>query len=290
MKTCAIVLTFCTLVLSATCARADQFTVLGTASTYGVLGASTITSSGPTVVSGNLGLYNGTSVTGFLPGTVINGSMHITDRQAQTALADAQGAFNFLSGFAPTQTLTGQDLGGLTLGSGVYYFSTSAALNGSLTLDFQNANDANIIFLIGTTFTTSANSSMSVVHQGRNDNVYYVVGTSASLGANSVFAGDILADGSIGLGTGVRSECGSLAALLGAVTMLSNEINNCSSTGSNVTPYSVAIPPDPTPVPEPDTFAMLATGLLAGTGIFRRRLSSFCSNRIATAREFAWRK
>jgi hypothetical protein len=150
------------------------------------------------------------SVTGFLPGVVTNGTMHIGDSQAQIALADAQNAFSALSGLATTQILTGQDLGGLTLGSGVYFFSSSAALNGALTLDFQETSNANIVFIVGSSFTTSIGSSISVVNQGMNDNVYYVVGSSATLGANSTFAGDILAGTSVDLGSGAGSSCGSI--------------------------------------------------------------------------------
>ena len=117
---------------------------------------------------------------------------------------------------------------------------------------------------------------MTVVNQGVNDNVFYAVGTAATLGTNSVFAGDILAGTSISLGTGASSGCGSVMALTGAVTMLSNTITNCSSTGSDVTSYTAAgdLPvttPVIAPAPEPGTLVLLATGLLAGARLMRRR-------------------
>lgn len=248
-------------------ARADGISILGTAGSYGVLGASTITNSGPTIISGDLGLYGGTSVTGFPSGTVTNGAMHVNDGPARAAMADASAGYMYLSALAPTQNLTGHDLGGQTLGSGVYSFDTSAALNGALTLDFQNVSNADIIFIVGTSFITSANSAMIVARQGLNNNIYFVVGSSAALGADSSFAGAILAGTSISLGTGAGSTCGSVAALDGAVTLLSNNITNCSSTGSNVTPFTADV--SPSPVPEPGTLALLATGLIVGAATLR---------------------
>jgi hypothetical protein len=260
LKSHAAVLTFFAFALSTMHVRADQLTVLGTANTYGLLAASTITSTGATVVSGDLGLY-GTSVTGFLPGVVTKGAMHIGDSQAQIALADAENAFSYLSGLATTQTLTGQELAGMTLGPGVYFFSSSAALNGALTLDFQGMGNRNIVFLVGSSFTTSDGSSISVVNQGLDDNVFYVVGSSATLGTNSIFAGDIIAGGGVDLGIGAGSSCGSVIALTGAVTMLSNNIKNCSSTGSNVTPYLAESSTNLSFVPELGTFPLFATGV-----------------------------
>src|SRR5579871_5102790 len=94
---------------------------LGAADPFAILGASTVTNTGNTVLFGNLGLYPGTSITGFSPGTV-NGTMDDADAVAMQAQADALAAYTYAAGQAPTGTLTGQDLGGLTLTPGVYFF------------------------------------------------------------------------------------------------------------------------------------------------------------------------
>ncbi|MDP9039035.1 MAG: ice-binding family protein [Acidobacteriota bacterium] len=254
------------LLLSAFSARADQFTVLGSSAFFGVLGASTVTNTGPTVVSGDLGLYPGTSIVGFPPGTV-TGTVHTTDAVAQTAQADALTAYDFLSALAPTQVLTGQDLGGQTLTQGVYFYASSAQLTGALTLDFQGLNNATIVIQVGSSLTTASGSSITVINQGLNDNVYFEVGSSATLGTDSVFEGDILAYTSITATTGVTLPCGSLIALNGAVTLDTDSIHNCSTTGSDVGGAGSA----PPPVPEPGSFTLLATGLATAAGALRRR-------------------
>lgn len=241
---------------------------LGTAGTYAVLGASTVTNTDSSVLSGNLGLAPGSSITGFPPGSVKNGVINQTNTAATTAQTDATSFYNYLLTLPFKSNLSGQDLGTIgTLTPGVYLYSSSAGLTGSLMLNFEGQNNANIVLRIGSTLTTASASTVSVENLGTNDNVYYAVGSSATLGKNSVFLGDIIANTSITLTTGADITCGSAIALTGAVTLDTNTISNCSASGSDV---SSTVPTSVTP--EPGALILLSTGLLAGAGLLRRRL------------------
>jgi hypothetical protein len=125
---------------------------LGAAASFAVLGASTVTNTGNTVVTGDLGVSPGTAVTGFgPPGTVGGGTIHAADALAAQAHADSTTAYNALAGETCSQDLTGQDLGGLTLTAGVYCFSSSAGLTGTLTLNAQGNANAVFVFKMGST-------------------------------------------------------------------------------------------------------------------------------------------
>ncbi len=261
------------LALSAFNAHADQLTILGTADSFAVLGASTVTNTGATVLSGNLGVSPGLAITGFnSPGIVTNGSIYTGNGVASAAQSDALTGYNTLAALAPTSTLTGVDLGGQTLTQGVYFFASSAQLTGALTLDFQGLNDANIVFQIGSSLTTASASSINIIHQGTDDNVYFQVGSSATLGTGTMFQGDIIALSSISLNTGATIACGSALALNGAVTLDTNTVTNCSTTGSDIGGAdAITTPPAPPAVPEPASLTLLATGMITAGGAFRRR-------------------
>lgn len=227
--------------------------ILGSADAFGVLGASAVTNTGPSVVFQDLGVAPGTSITGFPPGIVL-GTIHDNDAVAAQAQADALAGYNFLKGLTPTQNLTGQNLGGLTLDPGVYFFASSAQLTGQLTLDFQGVNNAMIVFQIGSTLTTASASSVIVINPGTNDQVYWQVGSSATLGTTTAFYGSIIADQSITLTTGATINCGRAIALNGAVTMDTNTIDtgNCASNTS---------------VPEPATLSLVTSGVAAAGAV-----------------------
>jgi type VI secretion system secreted protein VgrG len=239
--------------------QADQLNVLGTAGSFSVLGATAVTNTGPSVLNGNLGLYPGTSITGFSSATV-NGTTYNDDGVAMTAQANASSGYNILQGLASTNDLTGQDLGGLTLTPGVYTFDSSAQLTGPLVLNFDGLSNQSIVFQIGTALTTASGSSVDTINLGNNDSVYWAVGSSATLGTTTAFEGYLLADQSITLNTGATINCGSAIALNAAVTLDSNTINSC-PVGGSTTPA----------VPEPGTLPLVATGLLGAVGVIRRR-------------------
>jgi hypothetical protein len=164
---------------------------LGTAASFAVLGASTVTNTGATAITGNLGVSPGTAVTGFPPGTVTGGAIHAGDATAAQAHTDLQAAYLDAAGRTPTAFVTA-DLGGQTLTSGVYKANAGISLNGTLTLDGQGNPNAVFIFQAGTTLITGANSTVNLINGANANNVFWQVGSSATLGANSNFAGEIL--------------------------------------------------------------------------------------------------
>ncbi len=128
-----------------------------------MVASSTITNTGPTVLTGDLGLSPGTAVTGFPPGTLI-GTQHIADATAVQAQADLTTAYNNAAAMTPFTDPTGLDLGGMTLFPGVYHFASSAGLTGALTLDGQGAVNPLFVFQIGSTLTTASNSTVIPVN------------------------------------------------------------------------------------------------------------------------------
>ena len=200
---------------------------LNTAEDFAVLAGSTVTNTGSTVITGELGVSPGSAIVGFPPG-VVNppATTHSNDGVAQQAQSDLTVAYTALAGLSCDDDLTGQDLGGMTLAPGVYCFSTSAQLTGTLTLDAGGDPDAEFIFQMGSTLTTASNAIVDVIDGGQDCNVYWQVGSSATLGTATAFAGNILALTSITLNTG-SSVAGRLLARNGAVTLDSNGVAVC---------------------------------------------------------------
>ena len=194
---------------------------LGTASAFAVLAASTVTNTGPSVVTGDLGVYSGTAVTGFLPGVVIGGT-HAGDAAAQQAQVDLGIAYDTAAGQDADASMAG-DLQGMTMSPGVYRSSSSIDLTGTLTLDAAGDPDALWIFQMGSTLTTASDSVVTLINSAQSCNVIWQVGSSATLGTTSVFKGTIMADQSITLTNGATLN-GRALARIGAVTLAGNNV------------------------------------------------------------------
>ncbi len=247
--------------------------VLGSAQNFAALAASTLTNTGASTVWGDIGLDPGTAITG-IGSVTLTGTFNHTDATAHQAQLDAATAFGLLAARTSTVNMTGVDLGGRTLTPGVYTFNTAAQLTGTLTLDAGADPNAQFVFQIGTALTTASGSAVNVLNGGSNVGVFWQVGSSATLGTGTSFAGNLLADQSITMNTAASILCGRAFALHAALTMDSNLLSNdCSGAGSLGSGrldgaslgYSAA-----NPVPEPATGALLAFGLAALAWVKRR--------------------
>jgi hypothetical protein len=198
---------------------------LGTALNFTVLAGSTITNTGPTVVTGALGLHPGTALTGFPPG-VVTSATHLTDGVALQAKHDLITAYNDAANAPTTENLTGENLGGKNLVPGVYGFSSSAQLTGSLTLSGRGV----FIFKIRSTLTTASNAVVRLTNGAQACQVYWQVGSSATLGTTTRFQGNLMALTSITLNTGADVAAGRVLARNGAVTLHANDITRPAGT------------------------------------------------------------
>ena len=196
---------------------------LGAADGFAVMAGTTITNTGPTLISGNLGLHPGTAVVGFPPGTV-NGAQHVGDAAAQHAANDLTTAFNDAAG-RPSSATSPPDVGGRTLTGGVYTSGLvgSLGLTGRLTLDAQGDPRAVFIFQIPSTLVTATDSSVRLVNGAQACNVFWQVGSSATLGTRTAFQGNILALTSISVNDGATVN-GRLMARNGAVTLIDDMV------------------------------------------------------------------
>ncbi len=237
----AVGVAFISLVSAVSPTFAQSAPSLGAAQGFAVLAGSAVTSTGSTVVTGDLGVSPGTAATGFPPGLVVAGTIHAADAVALAAQGGVTTAYNALASESCTQDLTGQDLGGLTLTPGVYCFSSSAQLTGTLTLNALGNSDAVFIFKTGSTLTTASASSVVVINGGPLCNVFWQIGSSATLGTNSTFVGNILALTSITVTTGAQVS-GRTLARTGAVTLDSNAITVTCGAGT-VCPAISLTPP-----------------------------------------------
>ena len=196
---------------------------LGAAQGFAVLAGSTVTSTGSTVVTGDLGLYPGSAVTGFPPAT-FTGTIHVGDTTAQVAQGAVTSAYDTITSQACNFNLAGQDLGGMTLFPGVYCLLTAPAqLTGQVTLDAGGNPNAVWLFRIGSSLTTAGSSSVQMLNGGQSCNVFWQVGSSATLGAASSFVGTLIAMESITFTTGANLS-GRALARNAAVTLDADNI------------------------------------------------------------------
>jgi hypothetical protein len=215
-------------------AAAAQSVPLGTADSFAVLAGSGITNTGPTTVRGDLGTYPTTTETGTASIT-ITGTNHAGDAVTQGAQTDLTTAYNTAAGEGPTTEIAA-DLAGQTLTAGVYNSASSIGLSGALTLNGGGNPNAVFVFQAGSTLTTGSASSVNLINGAQSCNVFWQVGSSATLGTGSTFRGTILALTSITVTTGVTVD-GRVLARNGAVTLDTDTITrpSCAAPAATTT-------------------------------------------------------
>lgn len=216
---------FSTLIFTSASSLAASAPLLGTAAGFGVLAGSTVTNAGSTTVVGSdVGVSPGSAITGFPMGVVVDGELQAGGPAATEAQGDLAIAYADAASQPCDVSLTGQDLGGQTLLPGVYCFASAAQLTGAVTLDSLGDPNAVFIFQVGSALTAASGSAVEVINGGSNCNVFWQIGSSATLGTDSAFAGNVMAYASIGL-SGGASISGRALAKNGAVTMDTNQVS-----------------------------------------------------------------
>ncbi len=196
---------------------------LGAAGAFAVLAGSTVTNTGSTSVTGDLGVSPGSAVSGFPPGTVV-GTQHVNDGTAAQAQADLTVAYDGAAGLTNGAVTVAGNIGGQTLPPGLYKSTSSLEISsGDLTLDAQGDANAAFVFQVASTLTTTSGRRVILSGGARAANVFWQVGSSATLGTTSAFEGTIMANQSITLTSGATLN-GRALARIGAVTLDSNTI------------------------------------------------------------------
>lgn len=197
---------------------------IGTTKNFAILAGSTITNTGSTVVYGDIGLHPGTSFTGS-DAIVLDGEIYLTTTEASLAKDDLLQAYNDAAGRTPV-TIIATELGGQTLLPGVYASESGTfEITGKLTLDAMGDEDAMFIFQIASTLITAPDSQVVLTNAATSCEVYWQVGSSATLGVNSDLSGRVLASESITLNSGAKVT-GQMLAITGAVTLDNNVVSN----------------------------------------------------------------
>lgn len=237
---------------------------------FAILGATTVTCTGGSVITGDLGVSPGSAVTGFPVPCSDVGTIHAADATAAAAQVDLTTAFNTLTAQPCGLDLTGTDLGGLTLNPGIYCFSSSAGLTGTLTLNGLGNPSSVWVFRTGSTLTTAG--SVVFTNGGNACGVQWRVGSSATIGSGSQFAGNILAQTSVTLVSGANL-IGRALARTGAVTLDNNQVS-FAACGAGSGPGGAPPPFPGVPVPTLSQWALIALTcllVLAGIVALRRR-------------------
>ncbi len=243
---------------------------LGSAASFAVLGASRVTNTGPTIVSGNVGVSPGNTVTGLSGSNFVLGERRVNDSLAQQAQKDITAAYANLAARPCEWTLDG-DLGGRTLAPGVYCLPRDTVLTGALTLDANGNRDAVWIFQVESSLSTAPESTVQTINSGRDNKVFWRIGGPAAFGAASTFTGNVLARADITLDRNANVS-GRLLTQTGAVTLDDGAVTICCDLldmtphllprGTVGTPYAAMLTAaDGKP---PYTFAMVAGELPPG--------------------------
>jgi type VI secretion system secreted protein VgrG len=201
---------------------------LGSAASFAVLAGNQISCTGAVTILGSVGVSPGNQINGLPVGQPIGGTVHNSDAVAAQAQTDLAAAAAALDGMICGTSLSGQNLGGMTLVPGVYCFQNTAGLTGSLTLDGQGNPNAVWVFQVGTKLTTAMNAIVNLTNAAQNTNVYWRAGQEATFGSGTVFLGNVVTQGGITLETSATLS-GRALARHGLVSMDTNFVGDPST-------------------------------------------------------------